>query len=147
MKVELVRYQHGKGHTMGLLIIDGKFYCYTLEDEYRTLKKYGSTRIPEGEYDIELKEEGGFHKRYRSRFGKKHKGMLEICDVPGFTDILIHIGNTDKDTEGCILVGKCAEVYYIQQSTDAYIEIYPVISKALMNDKKVELHIYSIGTI
>ena len=110
-KLKLVRFIHAKHETQGLLMWDvpGKdvgFLCFTLEDEYRAEKVKHHTRIPEGIYKLELRRYGGFHARYQERYGSDwHKGMLEVLDVPGFTDILVHCGNTDEDTSGCILVG------------------------------------------
>ena len=98
--------QFGKDATNGLLFIDGKFECYTLEDEYRTVKVMHETCIPEGTYPIEFRTVGGFDAKYTKRYGADfHKGMLWIRGVPEFEYILIHTGNTDSHTSGCLLVG------------------------------------------
>ncbi len=130
------------------MLIDCQFYCYTLEDEHRTVKEYGETRIPEGEYEIKLRKEGGFHQRYRERFGDRHKGMLELQDVPNFKYVLIHIGNDEDDTAGCILVGNTvnnnlieAKRGFLGDSTSAYMEIYPIISDRLLKGEKVIIKI------
>lgn len=105
MRITVIRYASAPESTLGLLFINGQFECYTLEDEYRTEKKYAETRIPAGLYHIKLRKVGGFHARYKRKFPKFHVGMLEIMDVPGFKYVLIHIGNKDDDTAGCLLVG------------------------------------------
>lgn len=129
MKLTLERFSSGKESTLGLLFIDGKFAAFTCEDEHREEKVAAETRIPAGHYAIKLRKHGGFHSRYSQRFSF-HEGMLEICDVPGFTDILIHVGNTEKDTAGCILVGMAAQHYeggggQVMYSTTAYSGMYP----------------------
>lgn len=135
MKLTLIRYSSQAEDTLGLLFIEEKFACYTLEDEYRTTKVYGETRIPAGSYSITLRREGGFHDRYASRFPDIHQGMLHLQDVPGFEHILIHCGNRGDDTAGCILVGDTAqqnitEEGFIGNSTAAYRRIYPQIAAA-----------------
>jgi len=80
----------------------GQFLCFVVEDGYRKIKEYGNTRIPPGTYMIHQRTHGGFYQRYRKRFG--HKFVPHLLNVPRFTHILIHIGNTVKDTKGCLLV-------------------------------------------
>lgn len=146
MNLELYRYSSNNDDTLGLLFVDGRFYCYTLEDEARNEKKYGETRIPAGTYDIELRTVGGFHKRYSLRFPGMHKGMLQLKDVPNFEYILIHIGNDDDDTAGCLLVGNTGNNNqvgrgFVGHSEPAYRRLYPVIAKALQNNEQVKIKI------
>lgn len=148
MDLILLRYNSENDYTDGLLFVDGKFECYTLEDEERSLKVWGETRIPDGTYFVELRTEGGFHQRYINKFGKNfHKGMLWIKDVPGFEYILFHIGNTDKDTAGCILVGSTADKdkNFIGASGKAYKDFYPKVRDVLLEGKGVTLTIETIG--
>ena len=128
MKLKLQRFSGGEDSTLGLVFIDGKFVCFSCEDEYRAEKVAGETRIPAGTYAIKVRTHGGYHKRYSQRF-PFHRGMLELCDVPGFTDILIHVGNTEKDTAGCLLVGTTAQAYEtgggkVLYSSWAYGQLY-----------------------
>lgn len=137
MKINLKRYSDNGESTLGLLFIDCKFVCYTIEDEARNKKVYGETRIPEGVYKLGIRDVGGFHNRYLNKFGKDfHKGMIQIMQVPDFEYILLHIGNDDDDTAGCILVGDSANNNtiadgFISSSTNAYKRIYPEIIKAV----------------
>lgn len=114
--------------TLGTLSVSTKdkeqFICYTLEDCYREIdgepvanwKIKGATAIPRGEYEIKYTDS--------ARFGKK---TLQLMDVPGFTGIRIHAGNTAKDTEGCILPG-------LTQHTDSISGSYSVVnSRAAVN--------------
>ena len=145
MKLDVVRFQFGADATNSLLFIDGEFECYGLEDEYRDVKVMHETCIPEGEYEIKLRTEGGFHSRYVAKYGDFHKGMLHVQDVPGFEYILIHTGNTDEHTSGCLIVGDSQENNqlkkdgFIGRSTQAYKRIYPAIAQALLDGEEVTI--------
>ena len=146
MKIKVIRYSSGKEATLGLMFIDGKFACYTLEDEFRTEKVYGETRIPAGTYEVKLRTVGGFNERYKAKFPDIHKGMLWLQDVPNFQYILIHIGNDDDDTAGCILVGNTSEENitkkgFIGKSTPAYKRIYPLIAEAIEAGVEVTIEV------
>jgi len=127
-----------------MLFIDDTFECFTLEDQYQEKKVYGETCIPEGTYKIELRTEGGFHQRYAKKFDF-HKGMLHILDVPEFTWILIHIGNTDENTAGCLLVGDTQQDLDVNQngfvgsSGNAYKKFYPKVAEALLKGEEVTI--------
>ncbi len=152
MKIEVLRYSSGKRDTLGLLFIDCQFYCYTLEDEFRTIKKHAETRIPEGTYELRLRSEGGFHNRYLKKFGSEfHKGMLELQDVPNFTYVLIHIGNDEDDTAGCLLIADTVnnntiegKKGFIGGSTGCYQRVYPIIRDELLSCRKVFITIKSL---
>ena len=147
MKLKVLRFSSQEDSTSGLLFLEEnsklKFLCYTLEDEKRSLKVRGETRVPAGVYQIKLRTEGGHHERYTKKYGSMHKGMLHIIDVPNFKWILIHTGNTDEHTAGCLLVGDSQENNslikdgFIGKSTNAYKRIYPSIAEALENNKEV----------
>ena len=147
MELEVIRYNSKEDYTDGLLFIDNKFECFTLEDEERTVKVYGETSIPDGTYKIELRTVGGFNTRYLKKFGNEfHKGMLWVKDVPNFEYILIHIGNTDDDTAGCLLVGSTADKDkgFIGASTGAYKSLYPKVLNALENGEEVWINYKTI---
>ena len=150
MNLEVIRVSSGTDSTNGILFetiqqgneIDGifkqtKFLAYTLEDEYRSEKVFGETRIPDGTYKLGLRKVGGYHAKYSKRFPHIHIGMLHVLDVPGFEYILIHCGNTDEHTAGCLLVGDSQENNqitkdgFIGKSTQAYKRIYPRIAEAI----------------
>ena len=119
MKLQVLRFSSESDSTNGLLldVTDGvNFLAYTLEDEYRKHKRSKETRIPAGTYEIKLRNEGGFHQRYSKKYSSIHRGMLHIIDVPGFEYILIHVGNSDEHTAGCLLVGDSQENNQINKS-------------------------------
>jgi hypothetical protein len=150
MKLQVVRTQFGKDATNGLLFIDGKFECYTLEDQYQAVKVMHETCIPEGEYDIQFRKTGGFHTRYSAKYGNSHYGMLHIQDVPGFTYILIHSGNTDEHTSGCLIVGETQQDLdlgkdgFVGQSVKAYKAMYRKVANELLQGKKVSIEYTTI---
>jgi len=147
MKLEVVRFSSQADSTSGLLFevndLGRHFLCYTLEDERRALKVKGETRVPAGTYKIELRTEGGFHGRYSKKYPGVHIGMLHIQDVPNFEYILIHTGNTDEHTAGCLIVGDSQENNkiiadgFVGKSVNAYKRIYPSIAKAIQQGEEV----------
>ena len=151
MKLKLIRISSQADSTSGVLFIDDEFACYTLEDEQREVKVYGETAIPLGTYDIKFRNVGGFHDRYKKRFTGLHVGMLELQDVPNFQFILIHCGNTDENTAGCILLGDSQENNllmpdgFIGKSTQAYKRVYKQISDELVKGNKVTIEIVDIN--
>jgi hypothetical protein len=142
--LEVIRFSGQADDTLGLFMVNGVFQCFTLEDEQRTVKVFAETRIPAGTYRVELKKWGGFHKRYSVRFKSFHLGMLWVRDVPNFEHILIHVGNRDDDTAGCILLGdtcqqNVTESGFIGSSVAAYRRVYPPIARHLEDGGRVEL--------
>lgn len=95
MKVEVKRTFKGAEYTIGKLYIDGAYFCDTLEDTVRMGAKIaGKTAIPAGTYKV------------KKTMSPRFKTVLpEILNVPNFTGVRIHSGNTAKDTDGCLLLG------------------------------------------
>jgi len=149
MKLEVLRFSSQVDSTSGILFeitdIGKRFLCYTLEDEARALKVKGETRVPAGTYNIGLRTEGGFHSKYSKKYFGIHVGMLHVLDVPNFEYILIHTGNTDEHTAGCLLVGDAQENNniisdgFVGKSVNAYKRIYPSIAKAIQKEEEVTI--------
>lgn len=105
MDLTLQRLKPGKTAMLGGLWVNSGYECVTLEDISRPdpnvatpqneAKVYGATAIPAGRYEVII--------NLSQRFKRM---MMRLVDVPGFTGILIHSGNTSVDTHGCILVGQ-----------------------------------------
>lgn len=138
MYIQLVRENIGEKATEGKIFLNGTFECYTLEDKDRKLedggeKVYGKTAIPRGTYDIVV--------TMSNRFGRK---LPLLKDVPGFTGVRIHPGNSSKDTEGCILVGAMnanEDDDFIGQSRLAFDKLYDRIASALDDGEEVTIEI------
>jgi hypothetical protein len=100
--------------TIGELLFNGEFQCYTLEDTCRHGPKIpGSTAIPPGRYEVQIS--------YSTRF---KRDLPILLNVQGFTGIRIHPGNDEKSTQGCILVGKDKSVNWIGKSKEAFDLLY-----------------------
>ena len=150
MELLVKRFADNNDTTMGAFYINGRFMCFTIEDEERATKVSGETRVPEGTYQVALRSEGGFHTKYTSKYGSMHKGMLAVHNAPDwkivnkgmeFQYVLIHTGNTDEHTMGCLLVNDGLDgVNYIgNSSVNAYKRIYPQIAKAILDGEKVTI--------
>lgn len=145
MIIDMWRLSHGDDSTLGVLK-DGSFTAFTCEDEFREEKLHGETRIPAGDYEIKLRNEGGMNEKYLLKYPEFHRGMLHLQDVPGFEWIYIHTGNNESHTEGCILVGYKADIIdnnggEVYRSRSAYSDLYKRIIKAMDRGEKVEIHI------
>ena len=153
MKLTVVRNQFGTDATNGMLFIDGIFECYTLEDQYQAVKVMHETCIPEGTYDIKFRTVGGVHEKYKKRYGNDHYGMLHLQDVPNFTYILIHAGNTDEHTSGCLIVGETQQDLdisddgFIGHSGKAYLKLYNKVAKQLLQGKDVAIEYTTINKL
>jgi hypothetical protein len=122
---------------------------YGIEDEIRKVKVHGETAIPTGKYKLTLTQSPKFSKSYYSNsegllieaddrkslaaaleYSTPHE-LVMINDIPNFSRVLIHWGNTDKDTEGCYLVGSGLGKGSIIRSRSKYEQIYPIMYKAI----------------
>ena len=120
MKLTVVRTQFGTDATNGILLINNEFECFTLEDQYQAVKVMHETCIPEGTYKIDFRKLVDSMPSIQ-RYKNAHYGMLHVQDVPNFTYILIHTGNTDEHTSGCLIVGETQQDLEI--SKDGFIEV------------------------
>ena len=109
-------------------LIYGDNVCFVIEDGFKANKVPGYTRIKGGEYRIVKRRQGTFYHNYKTRYG--HTFVPELQDVPDFTNILIHIGNTTKDTKGCLLLNYGVRfdsescIYRGSDSMNAYLDFF-----------------------
>ena len=146
MNFILQRFSDNKISTLGLLFKKSSetarliFQSYTIEDEYREVKVSGETRIPAGFYELGIKEiDTPLTLKYRKKF-PWFKNHIEIKNVKGFTAVYLHIGNSDDDTAGCILLGDNADNNNlghgsISNSTQAFQRFYGMLYDHLMVKK------------
>lgn len=119
------------------------FVLYALEPGERRLPH---PRIPAGTYPLRLRTVGekniDYATYYADREGDKfprgwHRGMVEICDVPGRTAVLFHVGNWVSNTLGCSLAGLSYGKdengdYCVTDSRRAYERAYPIFRDAIL---------------
>ena len=128
MVITVKRLYKTDNSTIGEMLIDGIFECFTLEDKERPVKIKGETAIPKGTYRVIINESNRF------------KRLLPLLiDVPNFEGVRIHSGNSNHDTEGCILVGQTRNKNYIGQSRKAFDKLF----KKMQAAKNITLTIIS----
>jgi len=131
MKLHLVREWNTDNSTIGELFIDGQRECFTLEDPVRAGPKIsGRTAIPEGTYKIIVSMSPRFRRE-----------LPLLMNVPGFSGVRIHSGNTSGDTEGCILVGEIRGDDSIGRSRLAFDLLFAKIQTAKKAGIPVEINI------
>lgn len=148
MELVLERIYKGDLYTIGKLYIDGVYQCDTLEDADRNLnqemsledikkeKVFGKTAIPYGKYKVTLKQQSA--KVSKSKKYEQCKGYLpRLIDVPAFSGILIHIGNTAEDSNGCILVGQNLIKGKVINSTICFWALYQKLKTADDRGEKI----------
>lgn len=142
-------------YTIGKLYIDGKYFCDTIEDIDRgidsSMKFYscggnkgywvtkagkkiekvpGKTAIPTGRYEVTLYIQSPKYLQ-KATWKKYCNGyMPRLLDIPGFSGVLIHTGNTEADTEGCLIVGENKIVGKVINSTVVFKKLYPILKSA-----------------
>ncbi len=137
MELKLNRIFLGSSATIGELLVNDKHLCDTLEDRVRPEgeKVYGKTAIPEGAYEMVLS--------YSPRFKKI---LPEILNVPNFTGIRIHCGNSSANSSGCILVGTWdgEKEDWVSDSKIAFNKLMSLLEEATNNKEKITITVKSL---
>lgn len=136
MELELKRSLYTEKSTIGNLRINGKQFCFTLEDTCRDAnrdgdlfdageqKVHGKTAIPAGKYQVILS------------MSTRFKIVLpEVLKVPGYAGIRIHNGNTAENTDGCILVGSDKSKDFVGGSRNTLAKLMDVLTTVPANEK------------
>lgn len=131
MNIQVIRETFTSKSTIGKMYIGGRFFCYTLEDVDRDKNKdgdlndegeqkvYGQTAIPRGKYKVTLEMSPSFKKI-----------TPKLHNVVGFEGILIHEGNFEKNTRGCLLVGESKGIDFIGNSKMAFAKLMDILTKS-----------------
>lgn len=148
MRLKVERTYRGPKYTIGNLYIDNKYFCNTLEDpdrgltqdmplsEIARIKVKGDTCIPYGTYTVTLNVVSAKYsdlKKYPYTAIAKGR-MPRIMNIPGFEGVLIHAGNTQNDTMGCLLVGENKVKGQVINSQSTWKKLYKILQEA--NNKK-----------
>lgn len=138
MLLSLLREPSANGCTIGRLSVDGRFQCYTCEDEVRPpgVKVPGKTAIPAGRYRVIVNRSERF-----SRSAGREVLLPLLLDVPGFSGVRIHPGNTAADTEGCILPGRGFLTDRVTDSRAAFDALFAAILAAIGAGEQVWIEI------
>lgn len=134
--IKVERFIHNKDNTISRVYIDDKLFCFAIEDEKRTTKVKGETCIPDGIYNLSTRWSPKFSSTY-------NHDMIWVKDVPNFEYILVHWGNTDDDTDGCLIVGAKIGIVKGQDavlsSRDTYLKLYTkVIDKIKLGGQTIQ---------
>lgn len=151
----LYRDSKGENSTIGRLCIgeglSEYLFCYVVEDEKRSEKVAGKTRIPAGTYELGIRKGSPMANRYDNKYSDiGHNGMIWLKDVPDFEFVYIHVGNTHEETEGCLLLNYTAYIDPANgggsggRSVAAYKDFYKKI-RPLLDDEKVFITIKDEG--
>lgn len=134
MRLELNRIAKKPLYTIGKLFVDGKYFCDTLEDRCRDLdreeKVMNETAIPAGVYEVIVNVSAKFKRK-----------LPLLLDVPHFTGIRIHRGNTDKDMSGCILVGENKQLGRVINSTPYELRLTEMLERAMLSGEKITIEV------
>lgn len=143
MKIEQYAVEKTEISTISELFIDGVFQCYILEDPVRKLvdknndgdfddigegKIWGETAIPADTYNPWHRKQGKHYRRYGQNKNKYpwhfNKGCICLDPVKGFKWIMVHPGNKNTHTHGCLLPGKTRGENFVGKSQEAYKGLY-----------------------
>ena len=144
MKLLVTRNWKKADYTIGRLFVGGEFFCNTLEDTVRDLTKtkkiYGKTAIPAGTYEVTLNI---ISPKYSKKPAYKwcDGRMPRLLRVPQFEGILIHPGNSNKDTDGCILVGENKVKGGLVNSQKVFRRLWDILEEAHRSREPIEIEV------
>ena len=140
MKLLLERKWRKEDYTIGVLYVNGKRLCNTLEDAVRAEKVFGKTAIPKGTYRVLMNTQSP---KFEGRpWTIPYGGIVpRLRNVPDFQGVLIHVGNTAADTDGCILVGDNTEKGKLTNSTGRYYELMGLLLNAALSGEAIDITI------
>lgn len=142
MKLKLKRRFFAEEYTIGSLSIDGVQFCDTLEDKNRDHNKDGDLNGPgEGKVYAKTAIPFGTYKVIVNRSPKFKRELPRLLDVPNFEGVLIHRGNTAKDSAGCILLGENKVKGQVINSTQYENELVRLLKYAIKKREEIEIEI------
>jgi hypothetical protein len=142
MELKLERRFLKAGYTIGALSVNGEYFCDTLEDTDRglsqsmTLEDIRKIKIPH-----ETAIPTGIYKVIVNMSPTKKRVLPRLLDVPGFSGILIHRGNTKNDSSGCILVGENKGKGKVINSTVYEKQLVEILTEAQEKGEEIRIEI------
>lgn len=141
MKMRLQRQPSGLTCTIGELFVNDQPFCHTLEDLVRVGPKIaGETAIPPGFYLVELTVSGAAMKGHLWTPNRDFK-LPQLMSVPGFDGVRIHAGNTDRDTQGCVLVGDWNGGEFLGNARKSLIALMDLIDIEILMKRPISIEI------
>lgn len=141
MKLRLERKYFKDTYTIGNLYVDDSFFCNTLEDKNRDLNKNGKFDNGEAKVYAETCIPFGTYKVVVNMSPKFKRELPRLLNVPSFEGILIHRGNTAKDSAGCILVGENKAVGKVLNSTPYEEKLVKMMKEAITRGEEITIEI------
>lgn len=153
MELVIDRKWKKQNYTISNLTIDGKWFCNVLEDtdrnlddsmsieKIKSLKKPSITAIPRGTYEVSLDITSPKYSKipfYKELCNGK---LPRLLYVKGFDGILLHAGNTDKDSSGCLLVGQNKVKGQVINSRETFKALYKLLKDRKMKGEKITIKI------
>ncbi|MDR2292574.1 MAG: DUF5675 family protein [Prevotellaceae bacterium] len=140
MELKLKRRFLGEEYTIGSLYVDGEYFCDTLEDKDRGLtQSMPLEMIRKTKIQHETAIPAGVYKVVVNLSPAKKRLLPRLLDVPGFSGILIHRGNTQHDSSGCILVGENKVKGKVINSTPYEKRLVEILTKAQERGEKIRI--------
>lgn len=153
MELIVERKYKKQSYTIGNLYIDGVFFSNTLEDADRglddsmsvdrilELKKPAITAIPRGTYEITLDVVSPKYSKVQFYKDVCNGKVPRLKNVKGFDGVLIHAGNTDKDSAGCLLVGVNKIKGQVLNSRETFKALYKLLQDRKSKGEKIVIKI------
>jgi hypothetical protein len=150
MELLLKRRFKGPKYTIGSLYINKEYFCDTIEDidrklndsmteeEIKRIKVYGETAIPYGTYKIDMNT---VSPKFKDRsWAKPYSGKLpRLLNVKGYEGVLIHVGNTQYDSLGCLICGENKQVGRVINSTATFNKLMNILLKVKLKEEEIEI--------
>lgn len=154
MELRVERKWKKSNYTIGNLYVNNVWFCNTLEDTDRNLKKsmgleeikskkvYGKTAIPIGTYSINMNTISPKFSKKQFYISNANKGRVpRLENVKGFDGILIHCGNYASESYGCLLVGLNKIKGGVTQSKETFKKLYHILQDAYNKGEKITIKI------
>lgn len=152
MELYLERKYKKDKYTIGKLYINNKLFCDTCEDKDRGLtsdmsefqikglKVYGETAIPIGTYTVDMNT---VSPKFKDKtWAKPYGGKVpRLLKVKGYEGVLIHPGNSAKDSSGCLLIGLNTKVGMVTNSTEYFHKLMKELLAAKLKGEEIKITI------
>ena len=152
MELLVTRNYKKNNYTIGKLYINNKLFSNTIEDtdrgltsdmnesQIKSLKVYGETAIPIGTYTVDMNT---VSPKFKDKtWAKPYGGKVpRLLKVKGYEGVLIHPGNSAKDSSGCLLIGLNTKVGMVTNSTEYFHKLMKELLAAKLKGEEIKITI------